>query len=184
MYIYFLYNNIKTTKGVYNLKVFEVKLNGSAYEILAEDENSPFEFEGLTVKKDGEETTDFGYFWSGTKVGADDMIASLIHAYVLGDKDVTFSYVCPAIEKLKSGIEYKYNVPTVFPKDENNDLPLEAVTKDGKAYYSNGDYFVMAKDGKIVTDMENFFTEGLIADKDNLVFATDECKEWISELEE
>ena len=141
--------------------------------------------DNIEIYKNGELITDFGVSFVGLhEYTKEEAATSLILAYI--NKDNSFdSWACEILGEF--AFEFARHSMLITPSDIRwvpkkyltieHVLNLQLVTKDGFAFYDNGDEYVMTRpDGSVATDMEvfygNAFAEAI--EDNNYLFVTDE----------
>lgn len=118
----------------------------------------------IEVYDNGQLLDDFGENFSGHRFTAEDAAKSLILAYVNNDKSVCIQQVCVKLVNFKHKLAKdcknpcgERDVPSKY-LTTNGVLELQLIAKDGCAFYTDGDEFIMTRpDGSLATDMEIFY---------------------------
>ncbi len=149
-----------------------------------------FEFENVSVLKDGKETRHFGESFSGHKFDAEDIACFLICGYVNGDLAVHVEEAADAVVSLKkdffkdSGVTYQNRpIPEQYLLVDKI-LHLDAVSTEGYCYYSHYDYTAVVNDGGLVTDIDAFCFDSLTEDYKNkkLFYMSPSMQEYEQEI--
>ncbi len=110
------------------------------------------------VFKNGVLIQDFGRNFIGRCYDAHKAGLSIIRAYL--NNDTTFSYenVADELKKARVTDHSVYFAESI--------LPLQAVTKEGFRFYSDGDEFILVrKDGSLATDIKEFYENALFEEE-------------------
>ena len=151
------------------------------------------DFEKVTVN--GESKDDFGSYWSGARITADDCAEMLIRAFINNAEDIEFAYIHPVFE------DYKRN--TITHKLVGPEMPDQFVAKYGYiahlAAYTDGCLYFLDNEGhevflvtdrkyNVLTSYENFFVNAIVDDYKNGelkfvegVFNASEVETWVKE---
>ena len=122
--------------------------------------------------KIGKEITDFGSNFVGIEFSTDDVVSELIRNYINGSvNDVKAVEVYNTeIEEVKKHYEKEQVTAGGVTRNAkfmgtHGYLPLDMINKDGCAYYSDGDSYVLLRDDmSVATDMEDFYMGAFIED--------------------
>ncbi len=170
--------------------------NKNTFEVggtLDKDNLFDSDFEQITVN--GEAKDDFGSYWSGSRITADDCGEMLVRAFVNSVDGIEFAYIHPVFE------EYKRN--TITHMLVGPELPEQFIARYGyiahlAAYTDDNLYFLdnegheifLVTDRKynVLTSYENFFINAIVDDyqKGTLkfidgVFNASEVEDWVKE---
>ncbi len=184
------------------MKILEVKIRNDIYivEGTLNGASSLEDFENVeisSITKNGKVEETFGETWLGKKTDCYKFFNALLAAYVNDDITKEFLYVCREIEEFRKSIQtysfdvYGRAVPNIVITPGLYKCGLVAVIRDehkeiGFAYYisEDGEKYVLTRlDGSVVTDIEDFFVEGLIEDVQNkdIVYIDSNTKRWLKE---
>ena len=174
------------------MEILSFRDNGSTYTITGDeleisietDIYKKFEIyaDDVECKVDGIEKSDFGEYWSGSQIDTYELLGLAAKRYLNDSLDVIS--VCPELkeahdkfcaEKIKAG-DKEYNKYCVGAYDNISELFL--ASKNCLAYASLDTWLLMdAETREIITDMDNFVTEGIVdilQDADEFIFFFDE----------
>ena len=126
-----------------------------------------YDFGGLNLKLDGKLYNGEISSFRANRVSDREIFEGIINAYLRNDTaNVEFIEGFEAFALLKSLQQYDGEMLTAFPqidmRSNHADIyKLDLATEDER-FYSDGDlYMLLDKDGNIITDYEDFYTEAI-----------------------
>lgn len=131
----------------------------------------------LTLLLDNEKPASYGENFVGHKYCAEEIFAGIVESYLGNDQSVTWVEVPDKLNDLKNS--FTHTALTVNGRDipsklihSGNIMGLIGVTKDGTSFYTNidGQFAMVAPEGRIVTDIEAFFDSGIYSSIEDEVF--------------
>ncbi len=142
--------------------------------------------DSAVVIKDGKTLTYFNENFQGHKFTAEEAAESVIRAYINNDISVDVKTVNASLAAFRdnficgNGIELKEgNIQRKIPRKYLTKyyvLDLELIDAKGRAYYSDGDNYVMTyADGSIATDIEALYSNAFFEamEEGNNLYATE-----------
>ena len=147
-------------------------LDGNNYEVSFENLEVVIEddlyADDVAVYVNGERLEDFGESFVGQRYLAEDVLKAAVLAFINNNAEYGFTEVPDKIRAVKDDffetlMDFEGRaVPKRLLGWLLSPLPCQMVSKDGCAAYTNGDSFVLTdRNGRVLTDMENFYEEGL-----------------------
>lgn len=183
--------------------LFDCEIDGAHIEAIGdyghglEFTDDIFDPVSLEIHKDGVKTENFGQTWIGMDLDSYAVLGYLVSVYVNDQTDVKFNQVCEEIKAYKENNQtYTHTVDgrkipdmVVTPLGQTAKLHVLTKTKDGKdafGYYFSDDLACVTRmNGSIATDIEEFATNSLVEDleddKVNVLYISDEAKQWLKD---
>ena len=157
--------------GTFDVDNISVIGSGDQYDI---------EYDDITLTLDGEIYEGGISSFRSNSLSADELFSSVVNAYLRGDKSnyTSFTGDWDIFDEVKSLEGWEGNIQTKLPVYDGFEVKqyeLDLATPEYR-YYSHDDEFLMLdKNGDVVTDMENFYYEGLCDDLVHILRGETEC---------
>lgn len=134
-----------------------------------------FELEGLTVSSEIE-FDDISFYiddekyeggistFTSNSLSAEELFSDIVNAYLRDDTtDFEFDNDWKVFNTIKNKSKYQGNILVSFPQDYYGIVEFECMLKTNEYgfYYSDDMFLMLDKNNGIVTDMEQFFTQAL-----------------------
>lgn len=167
----FTTNGGKWKTGTFDVEHISIIGSGDQYDI---------EYDDLFLTLDGELYEGGISSFRSNSLSDDELFSSVVNAYLRGDKSnyTSFTGDWDIFDKVKSLEEWQGDIQVklpVYDGDYVKQYELDLATPEYR-YYSHDDEFLMLdKNGNVVTDMENFYYEGLCDDIAKVLTGKVEC---------
>lgn len=167
----FTINSGKWKTGTFDVDNISVIGSGDQYDI---------EYDDITLTLDGEVYEGGISSFRSNSLSADELFSSVVNAYLRGDKSnyTSFTGDWNIFDEVKSLEEWEGNIQIKLPVYDGFEVKqyeLDLATPEYR-YYSHDDEFLMLdKNGDVITDMENFYYDGLCSDLVHIIRGEIEC---------
>ena len=126
-----------------------------------------FDYDNLSVYKNGEPTDKFGYSWSAEPISADNILESAVSAYANDLPDFKFTYVAPQLNDIREYISNDTvcdDISAHYLSSRGNVLTVDIVSDTRIGYSCSWEEDVMMlnkADKSFVTDVPFFYEQAL-----------------------
>lgn len=141
-------------------------------QVTGSSDGGTIDYNDIKLYVDGEPYSDNFERWSGSKASVYEVFDTVVSAYILNSNDFSFDSEWSVFSPITDSIEYSGDLIIKLPVVKYGDVymyDLQLATDEFR-YYAYEDMFMMLrKDGELVTDMENFYTQSLEADLNDIL---------------
>lgn len=165
-----------TNDGDWNTGTFEV----DGISVVGKGEQYIVEYDDIRLYLDGELYDGGISSFNSASMSADELFCSVVNAYIRGDRTnySDFTGDWDIFDDIMSLEEWQGDIQTKLPVFDGytvNQYSLDLAVPDYRYYSYNDEFLMLDKNGNIVTDMEEFYYEGLCDDIAKVLTGKVEC---------
>ena len=157
--------------GTFDVDNISVIGSGDQYDI---------EYDDITLTLDGELYEGAISSFHSNSLSDDELFSSVVNAYLRGDKSnyTSFTGDWNIFDEVKSLEEWEGNIQIKLPVYDGFEVKqyeLDLATPEYRYYSYQDEFLMLDKNGDVITDMENFYYEGLCDDLVHILRGETEC---------
>ena len=157
--------------GTFDVDNISVIGSGDQYDI---------EYDDITLTLDGELYEGGISSFHSNSLSDDELFSSVVNAYLRGDKSnyTSFTGDWNIFDEVKSLEEWEGNIQIKLPVYDGFEVKqyeLDLATPEYRYYSYQDEFLMLDKNGDVITDMENFYYEGLCDDLVHILRGETEC---------